>query len=114
MAFLACFFCISSGGLEGHAFVGVELDENGVPHGGAQRRMAARHQHPVAKLHLEVDALAEEDLLVHARLPGIGARVGLASVSSTSSGRTETITLSDARSISVPRTVRSPISVRTL
>src|SRR6267142_6244756 len=62
-----------SGGLERHAFLRMELDENRVAHGSAQRRMAAREQNALAELHLEIVVLAEEHLLVDPRLPHVRA-----------------------------------------
>src|SRR4051812_43055448 len=72
---LSCFFCIevrlSSGRLQGDAFLGVQLDEDGVAHGRAQRRMLARQQGAVSEPHLEVEHLAQEHLLVHAAFPHV-------------------------------------------
>src|SRR5436189_134341 len=60
-----------SGGLEGHAFFGMELDVESVPDGRAQRRMGSREQDAAAELDLEVDEFAEEYFLVDARLPDV-------------------------------------------
>src|SRR5258708_17012099 len=74
---LSCFFCMSSGRLEGDAFLRVELDEDGLAHRRAQRRMLAREQRAAAELHLEIDDLAEEDLLVDRALPDVAGPSGL-------------------------------------
>src|SRR5207302_4699437 len=74
---LSCFFCMSSGRLQGDAFLRVELDVDGIPDGRAQRRMLARKQRAAAELHLEIDDLAEEDLLVDRALPDVARLSGL-------------------------------------
>src|SRR5579862_3826130 len=75
---LSCFFCIvrpgvSSCGAQGHAFVGIEAHEDRLADRRAQRRVPAREERALAQLHLEIDALAEEDLLVHLALAHVGA-----------------------------------------
>src|SRR4051812_18776949 len=56
------------GGFQRDALFGVEVHEDRMADRRAQRRVAAREQRALAQLHLEIHALAEEDLLVHARL----------------------------------------------
>src|SRR5258706_170387 len=68
-----------SGGLEGHAFFGMEFHVNSVADGRAQRRMAAREQDAAAELHLEVEELAQKHLLIDPGLPHVapfGPRLG--------------------------------------
>src|SRR5919197_2861628 len=61
-----------SAGLESDALGRIELNEDGLADGRTEGRVAPREHHPVAELHLEIDAFAEEDLLVHSALPVVG------------------------------------------
>src|SRR6266705_4792729 len=78
VAFVELLFSLAldmrSGGLEGHAFLGMEFHVDGVSDGRAQRRMGSREQDAAAELYLEVDELAEKYFLVDARVPDVVSR----------------------------------------